>query len=166
MVLVGIITNEKSKKYINKIVKDQVNNSNFQIVYITEESIENMKNIRFDTIIINKEIENLESLKENLINAKYIIINSDLNIDLRILEGANSLIITYGFNLKSTITMSSITEDSVQICVQRNILNNKQNIEQQEISLKKEEEIDIYNIMLLIALLLIYNKEIISSIKL
>lgn len=166
MVLVGIITNEKSKKYINKIVKDQVNNSNFQIVYITEESIENMKNIRFDTIIINKEIENLESLKENLINAKYIIINSDLNIDLRILEGANSLIITYGFNLKSTITMSSITEDSVQICVQRNILNNKQNIEQQEISLKKEEEIDVYNIMLLIALLLIYNKEIISSIKL
>ena len=45
---------------------------------------------------------------------------------------------------------------------QANILNKKHNIEQQEISLVKENEVDIYDIMLLIAILLIHNKEIIN----
>lgn len=165
MVFVGIITDDKSKKYINKILKDNIDNVCFQIVYITEKSIENMKNIRFDAICINKEISKIENLKDILINAKYIIINTDLNSNLNILSEINSIIITYGFNSKSTITMSSNTEDNVQICVQRNILNKKQDIEQQEISLKKYEQCDIYDIMLIIALLLIYNQDTIELLK-
>ena len=156
MVFVGIITDDKSKKYINKILKDNIDNVCFQIVYITEKSIENMKNIRFDAICINKEISKIENLKDILINA---------NLNLNILSEINSIIITYGFNSKSTITMSSNTEDNVQICVQRNILNKKQDIEQQEISLKKYEQCDIYDIMLIIALLLIYNQDTIELLK-
>jgi hypothetical protein len=125
-----------------------------------------MKHIRFETIVINKKIQNVDYLREILKSAKYIIINSDLNINLNILREFDSFIITYGFNSKSTITVSSNTQDSIRICVQRNILNKKHNIEQQEISLAKENEVDIYNIMLLIAILLIHNKEIINLLKL
>ena len=39
MVFVGIITDDKSKKYINKILKDNIDNVCFQIVYITEKSM-------------------------------------------------------------------------------------------------------------------------------
>lgn len=166
MCFIGIITDEKSKKYINKIEKEQLNNCNFKIIYITENNIENMKHIRFETIVINKKMQNVDTLKDVLKIAKYIIINSDLNINLSILKEFDCLIITYGFNSKSTITMSSNTEDSIQICVQRNILNKRFDIEQQEISLGKEGEVDIYNVMLLTAILLIHNKKIINLLKL
>ena len=125
-----------------------------------------MKNIRFDTIIINENAEWIEIIKNNLIKTKYIILNSDLKINLNFFKDVNLRVITYGFNSKATITISSNTEDSIQICVQRNILNKKHNIEQQEISLVKEDEVDIYDVMLLIAILLIHNKEIINSLKL
>ena len=166
MCFIGIITDEKSRKYINKIEREQLDNCSFRIIYITENNIENMKHIRFETIVINKKIQNVDYLRDILKSAKYIIINSDLNINLNILREFDSFIITYGFNSKSTITVSSNTQDSIQICVQRNILNKKHNIEQQEISLAKENEVDIYNIMLLIAILLIHNKEIINLLKL
>lgn len=166
MCFIGIITDDKSRKYINKIEKEQLNNSKFKIVYITESNIENMKHIRFETIVINKKIQDIDVLRDILTNTKYIIINSDLNINLSILKEFKCFVITYGFSFKSTITMSSNTQDSVQICVQRNILNKKHNIEQQEISLEKEEEVDIYNIMLLVAVLLIYDKEIINLLNL
>lgn len=166
MCFIGIITDEKSKRYIKKIEREQLNHCNFKIIYITENNIENMKHIRFETVVINKKMQNVDTLKDVLKTAKYIIINSDLNINLSILKEFDCLIITYGFSYKSTITMSSNTQDSVQICVQRNILNKKHNIEQQEISLEKEGEVDIYNIMLLVAILLIYDKEIINLLNL
>jgi len=166
MCFIGIITDEKSKKYINKIDKEQFKDCTFKIVYITDNNIENMKHIRFDTIVINKKINNIDVLRDILKSAKYIIINSDLNINLNILKEYNCLVITYGFNSKSTITMSSNTLDSVQICIQRSIQNKKSKIEQQEISLIKENQVDTYDIMLLIAILLIYNNEIIALLKL
>ena len=48
-----------------------------------EKSEENMKNIKFDTIIIQNDLEKCEELKEQLKKmckeAKYVIINTDLN---------------------------------------------------------------------------------------
>lgn len=166
MYFVGIITENKSKKYINKIISEQVKSKKFQIIYITEKNVENMKNIRFDTIVINKKVEWIENLQNNLSNTKYIIINSDINLNLNLLKETNFQVINYGFNSKATITLSSNTEDSVQICIQRNILNKKENIEQQEISLLKNQNTDIYDIMLLTSVLLIYDKNVISLLKL
>lgn len=166
MYFVGVITDDKSKKYISKIIKEQIKTKKFQIIFITEKNAENMKNIRFDTIAINKKLECVESLQNNLINTKYIIINSDLNLNLDLLKETNFRVINYGFNSKATITPSSNTEDSVQICVQRNIFNKKENIEQQEISLAKNQNTDIYDIMLLFSVLLIYDKDVISLLKL
>ena len=164
MCFIGIITGNKSKKYINKIIKGQIKEKNFKVIYITEKNVQNMKNIRFDTIIINKKVAWLDELQNNFINTKYVIINSDLELDFFLL--GNVRVITYGFNSKSTITLSSNTEDSVQICVQRNISGKKENIEQQEIYLCKNDTTDIYDIMLLICILLLYNKSVISLLKL
>ena len=165
MCFVGIITDERSRKYISKIIKEQINTDKFQIIFITEKNIENMKNIHFDTIVINKEIEYLNFLKKNLENTR-IIINSDININLDIFKEFNLSFINYGFNSKATITLSSNTEDCVQICIQRNIFTKKGKIDQQEISICKNENTNIYDIMILIIIILIYDKHIISLLKL
>lgn len=165
MCFVGIITDDKSKKYLTKIIKNQIKSEKFKIIFITEKNAENMKNIRFETIVINKKVKWIENIKSNLINTKYIILNSDCNLDLNLLKEVKVRIITYGFNSKATVTLSSNTEDSIQICVQRNIINKKENIEQQEISLLKNGNSDIYDIMLLISVLLIYDKDVIGLLK-
>lgn len=166
MYFVGIITNDASKKYLSKIINEQIKSKKIKFIFITEKNAENMKNIRFETIVINERVEWIETIKNNLINSKHIIINSDFSLKLNLLKEANLRVITYGFNSKATITISSNTEDSIQICVQRNILNKKENIEQQEISLLKNQNSDIYDIMLLISVLLIYDKDVISLLKL
>lgn len=165
MYFVGIITDEKSRKYLNKIVNTQIRIDKFQVIFITENNVENMKNICFDTIVINKKIDWFGVLKNNLENTK-IVINSDIYTDFKILRDFNVRVISYGFNSKATVTISSNTEECVQICIQRNILNKKDKIEQQEINIYKNENEDIYDIMILVIILLIYNKNIISLLKL
>ena len=59
MYFVGIITDNKSKKYINKIIKEQIKTNKFQVIFITEKNVDNLKNIHFDTIVINKIINYL-----------------------------------------------------------------------------------------------------------
>ena len=165
MYFVGIITDEKSRRYIKKIINEQIRTNKFQIIFISEKNAENMKNIFFDIIVINKNVQWLDLLKNNLENTK-IIINSDINIDFNILEELSLRVISYGFNSKATITISSNTEDNVQICIQRNILTKEDKIEQQEISVIKNENTNIYDIMILVTILLIYEKDIISLLKL
>lgn len=165
MYFVGIITSDKSRKYINEIIKNQIKSEKFKVIFITEKNAKNMKNIRFDTIVINKEVKWLDFIRDNLKNVN-LVLNSDLKIDYNQIKESNLRIINYGFNSKATITLSSNTDDSVQICIQRNIINKKENIEQQEISLIKSQSSDIYDIMLLITILLMYDKNKINFLKL
>ena len=44
MYFVGIITDNKSKKYINKIIKEQIKTNQFQVIFITEKNVDNLKN--------------------------------------------------------------------------------------------------------------------------
>lgn len=165
MIFIGIVTDTKSENYIKKIQNNNDIFNKYHIIFIKEKSIENIKNIKFETIIINREFNAEDSLNKLIAKAEYLIINEDIDASISLLNDVNSNIITYGFNSKSTITMSSVTEDSIQICVQRNILSKQNEIEQQEISLAKEAESEIYNIMLLISMLLIYNKNDIKQVK-
>lgn len=166
MIFIGIVTDTKSENYIKKIQNNNDIFNKYHIIFIKEKSIENIKNIKFETIIINREFNAEDSLNKLIAKAEYLIINEDIDASISLLNDVNSNIITYGFNSKSTITMSSVTEDSIQICVQRNILSKQNEIEQQEISLAKEAESEIYDIMLLISMLLIYNKNDIKQVKL
>ncbi len=165
MIFIGIVTDTKSENYIKKIQNNNDIFNKYHIIFIKEKSIENIKNIKFETIIINREFNAEDSLNKLIAKAEYLIINEDIDASISLLNDVNSNIITYGFNSKSTITMSSVTEDSIQICVQRNILSKQNEIEQQEISLAKEAESEIYDIMLLISMLLIYNKNDIKQVK-
>lgn len=165
MIFIGIVTDTKSESYIKKIQNNNEVFNKYHIIFIKEKSIDNIKNIKFETIIINREFNDEYSLNKLIAKSKYLIINEDIDMAISLLNDVNSNIITYGFNSKSTITMSSVTEDSIQICVQRNILSKQNEIEQQEISLVKEAESEIYDIMLLISMLLVYNKNDIKQVK-
>lgn len=165
MIFIGIVTDTKSESYIKRIQNNNNIFNKYHIIFIKEKSIDNIKNIKFETIVINREFNEEQSLSKLIAKSKYLIINEDIDMAISLLNDVSSNIITYGFNSKSTITMSSLTEDSIQICVQRNILSKQNEIEQQEISLSKEAESEAYDIMLLISMLLVYNKNDIKQVR-
>ena len=154
MIFIGIVTDIKSENYIKKIQNNNSVLKKYHIIFIRENSIDNIKNIKFETIIVNREFEDKDSLNKLIAKSEYVIVNEDIGTIIDLLKDIKSNIITYGFNSKSTITMSSVTDDSIQVSVQRNIISKKSEVEQQEISLNKEAKSDVYDIMLLISLLL------------
>ena len=116
------------------MLKHNINNSN--VIFINEKNIDNIKNVKFKIIVLNKELIN-KNLEGILLNAEYLILNSDINVKL--VENLNLKVITYGFNSKATVTASSITEEEMLVCIQRNIVdmyNNK--FEPQEINIEKK----------------------------
>ncbi|MCL2604735.1 MAG: hypothetical protein FWD90_09670 [Defluviitaleaceae bacterium] len=61
----------------------------------------------------------LPSLIPELTNDDFLIINAD-NADIFSSLGENrAKVITYGFNTRACITASSVTEDGMQLCIQR-----------------------------------------------
>ncbi len=154
MFFIGIISEEKNEKYIKEMLKHNINNSN--VIFINEKNIDNIKNVKFKIIVLNKELinKNLESI---LLNAEYLILNSDINVKL--VENLNLKVITYGFNSKATVTASSITEEEMLVCIQRNIVdmyNNK--FEPQEINIERNELLDIYDNMYIMCIKFLYGK--------
>lgn len=114
MPFIEIITDTKSQIQLNKsIKKEQVNNC--EILYIKEKNIDNIKNIKLETLVINKEIEDMEKISKIIENTKNVIINLDFNK----IEKQNKFI-SYGYNSKSDITISSIDEDEALIYSKRN----------------------------------------------
>ena len=128
------------------------------IIFINDKNILNVKNIKFETIIIDAKIKNKFELRKILSNAKYIILNSDIELDINILNDLNLVVITYGFNNKSTFTVSSIEENDIIICLQRIIFNKKGNeIEPQEYELKIDKDIDKYTAIAIEIIKILYS---------
>lgn len=159
MSFIGIIANQKNEEYIRKKLSAYFPMNN--IIFITEKNISNIKNVKFETILIDKAIKSNHDLKNIISNCKYIILNTDLkNIDLSILEDLRLNIITYGFNNKATFTISSITENKIIICLQRIIKNIFDDIyEPQEYEVEKYETVDITIIMGIFCTMVIYGKK-------
>ena len=156
MFFIGIVSEEKNEKHIKDILKQKIENEN--VVFINEKNIENIKNIKFKIIILNKGIDN-KNIKNILLNAEYLILNSDINVKIDLIESLDLKVITYGFNSKSTVTASSVTEEEMLICVQRNIINIKgKKIEPQEINIEKDIMLDNYDNMYIMCLAIIYGK--------
>ena len=90
-------------------------------------------------------------------NVKYLIINCDVVKSFNVLNDIEINVITYGFNSKATITASSVGEEEILVCLQRNIINaKKQKVEPQEV--KIEIQNDAMSTMAITAILLIYGK--------
>jgi len=154
MPFIGIISDEKSENFICQKIQKELNLSDSSVLYIKEKSIENIKNIKFETILLAREFKKVDVLKSMLKNTKYLIVNSDIEENLNILDNLELKVITYGFNTKATITASSVTDDNMLICVQRSITNvNGDEIEPQEINVENTS-----NIMAIMSILLVYGK--------
>lgn len=158
MPFIGIIADEKSENYIRiKLLESlKINESN--ILFIKEKTIENIKNIKFETVLLAREFKNIDALKKLLKNTKYLVVNTDLKNNLKLLGELNLTVITYGFNSKATITISSSVEDKILVCLQRDMEDkNKNVIEAQEIEFKEDKQ-NINNLMGITAILIIYGK--------
>jgi len=148
MPLVGIIAKKKDIQAIRKEIKEE----KIDIFEITKESIKNIKNIRFEEIIflenINLQQEEYRYMTEIISKTKYLIINGDIDIDiLKNIEIEKPIkVITFGFNSKSTITVSSVNDEKIIVCLQRDIqkLNGKI-LESQEKQIICKDNKKVYN---------------------
>lgn len=156
MIFIGIVADSKSERDIEKLLSYNKFLIENNVIFIKEKNIDNIKNVHFDTVIINNEFEKIDELNKILQNAKNVIINMDIDSKCEELNITNSNLITYGFNSKSSITISSVTDDDVLICVQRNIYNNYGEIELQEIKLENNENYNIYELIIVLVLFMMY----------
>ncbi len=160
---IGIFDNT-NYNYILKFVR-----KNYNINLINDFKIYNafsIKNIgrHYDVLIILSDVTeaNREKIEHVISKSKILIINGD-DLELyNILEKANinnSYILSYGFNTKSTITVSSIDKfEKKAICIlQRSILDiNNKLIEQREMCINKgESNFSDYKLLGIVSLLLI-----------
>lgn len=160
MSFIGIISESKNETYINRRLNSKLSSKN--IININEKNIENIKNVTFETILINgkntKILSKLNILKNMIAKAKYLIINADVENNLLVLDNINANVITFGFNSKSTITASSVKDENILICIQRTIENiNKEEIEPQELIIDVDTtSVSVHTAMGITALLIIY----------
>lgn len=160
MPLVGIIAKKKDVMAIKKEIK----NKNIEIVWITKESIKNIKNIKFEEIIFMENIifeeEEYYYMKELISKSKYLIFNADIEIQIldKIEVQKPIKLITFGFNSKATITISSITEEKIIVCLQRDIEgHNKKIIECQEKQIENINNKKIYTNLVVFIIKEIHN---------
>lgn len=148
MLLVGMI----AKKKEIQVIKQELKGTDIEIIEITKQSIKNVRNIKFEEIIflqnIKLENEEYEYMNEIISKTKYLIINEDIEID--VLKNINLdkpiKLITFGFNSKSTITISSVNDEKIIVCVQRDIEKpNGEILECQEKQIILKNNKKIYN---------------------
>ena len=157
MSLVGILTERNNENYISQELKKK-NFKQEQIFFLREHTIKNLRNIKFETIVIGKRInQNKQVIREIIQNAKYVVFNADITENLNLLEDLSFNLITYGFNNEATVTTSSVEEGKIMVCVQRTIENSKeQKIELQEITRDLPNNLNAYAVMELVILELLY----------
>ncbi len=166
MLFVGVIGESKDYKLLNRKIKKEVDKlqEKLELISIDDKSIDNLKNVKFDTIVIlsfpNKLNNKVCKIRKILESCKYLIINADIDIDKTLIEELQFDILTFGLNQKSTITASSIGDSNIIVCLQRNIKNVYQElIEPNEFNIKYNENIDnnVYNCLAYFSILLLYN---------
>lgn len=163
MSFIGIISDNEDFEFIKNGLCKNRNSLKHQLIYINKNNIDNMKNIKFETIVVCLDINKMENKKTTLEvileNADYLLINSDVNTSAKTFTNSTIETITYGMNQKATVTASSIKEDEVLICFQRNIENIKGNIiEVQEVKIKTENITNnkVYNLLVTVTLKKLY----------
>lgn len=163
MSIIGIIASEKQANQMRKEIKEALEK---ELISINYKSIENIKNVKFEIVIIQelqgKLKEKQEYLKELLKETKYLLLNADITINEEVFEGVNVKILTYGLKQKATVTVSSIEENQIIISIQRAFKNIKgKMISQQEIpiNLKKKNSKYLYNYLVKVAIINLFSSK-------
>ena len=158
MSIIGIIAKEKRVNQIKKQIQKE--NLNIEFVCINNKSIKNLRNIKFEIFIIEDSLmklqENKEYIKDIMKNAKYVLLNTDINISEENLKDVELKILTYGLKQKSTITISSIKQEKILISIQRAFKNlNEKIIEQKEVPVELDVNSDknMYNLLIKLAIM-------------
>ena len=167
MVLIGIVANKKCFEIIKTEIMKREKQIN--IIHITPLSLENMKNIKFDTVIIEEDLKKYQNQKEQLKKickeASYVIINTDINQEYKEIESKN--LISCGINQNAIVTISSNSEEDILIFWQKSIENkigNKIEIEERRIKKEEQSTLKIDEILILYAIFKIYDIPIIDKI--
>ena len=156
MLFIGVVTNHKNEIYIRDRLSNLLPKEN--VIFITGKNIANIKNIKFETLIIDTKIDNRNDFRKIVSNAKYVILNADIEINVELFSDLSLTVITYGFNNKATFTVSSITENIIIICLQRIIFNKKgYMIEPQEYQIENQINIEKYTLIAISILDILYN---------
>ena len=147
MPLVGIVAKNREIQSIRKEIKGK----NIEIIEITKEGIKNIRNIKFEEIIflqnINLAEEEYKYMNEIISNAQYLVLNGDIEIDIlkKIHLQKPIKLITFGFNSKTTITISSVNDEKIIVCLQRDIeKSNGEILESQEQQIIYQNSKNIY----------------------
>ena len=157
MFFIGIITNQKNELYMKEQLSHFLPVEN--ILFITDKNIANMKNIQFETIVLDANVNNKVELRKIVANSKCLLLNTDIITDTEVIHNLNLTVITYGFNNKATFTVSSLEEKTIIICLQRIIYTKARGkIEPQEYEVKIDGDIDKYAIMASNTLKILYEK--------
>lgn len=158
MFFIGIITDKNSENNIKNIMQNRLRPDS-QMIFLNEDNLGNFKNVKFDSVVINHEVKENQTLNKILEKSKYILWNSDIHYKNDKLKNVCSRVITYGYNSNATVTISSATEENYMIFVQETIetLNDNEGI-QEIIFEKSRNNIDAYDGMIITIMNLIYNK--------
>lgn len=145
MSFIGVIWDSKKFQVLQKNVQKNMNKTDITLININNKSIKNVKNVKFDIIVIGQNLEKFEEeieyVRKFCEQAKYLVINSDIEIKDDVLNNIRSNIITFGLNHKSTVTLSSITDELILISVQREFENMENKlVEVGEYSIKTNKE--------------------------
>lgn len=144
MIFIGVISEHQRFEILKKNILTDENKYHITLININKKSIENLKTVKFNTIAIIDALEKIEDKSKNIEdmckNMQYLIINSDIEINSPIFSNIKANIITYGLNQKSTVTFSSITDETLLVSVQREFADiNNRLIEQGEYDIKVEQ---------------------------
>ena len=168
MSFIGILSESKVFENIKPKLVELAGLNKFNVILINSKSIENVKNISFEVIVIDSDlnkIENIEMLKVLCKKAKYVFFNTDINKIIN--EFDEKKLITYGLNQNALITVSSITESDILIFIQKKI-KTKQNkiieIEEKRLKLNEKCKLKIYEILILYTIFLLYDDNLIEEI--
>ena len=90
--------------------------------------------------------------------------NTDLNKELNFSQKCKEKIITFGLNHKATVTISSITESSILVYLQRNVKDKKDKlieVGEKQVKINKDNKIKVYEILIIYIISIINNELII-----
>ena len=161
MSFIGMITNKRCFEKIKKKMLEESKEENLNFVLINLKSIENIKNIKFETIIVEESLEKFKNNKEILQKifetTQYFMMNTDKNPEPKEMKNQ----ITYGLNQKADVTISSNSETDILVYWQKTLKNRNGNIieiEEKRIKKEKGQLLKTYEILIIQTLYKIYQK--------
>ncbi len=168
MSFIGVIASKNCFENIKNKIIEEIKDETVNFIQINLRSIKNVKNIKFETIIIEDNIDKFKTNKDILEkiceNTKYLMVNTDRNQKEEILKIPNK--ITYGLNQKANVTVSSISDTDILIYWQKSLKNREGHmieIEERRIKRREKNTLKTYEILIVYAFFKIYDKSIIEE---